>query len=70
MDEALSENPPDGAVIDYWLKGKARGPVELEILDSEGTLVRRFARLALATDKPEYRPSLTLRGVSTLPVSF
>jgi hypothetical protein len=42
MDEALSENPPDGAVIDYWLKEKAKGPVELEIFDSEGTLVRRF----------------------------
>jgi cytochrome P450 len=35
-----------------------------------GTLVKRFAKLALVTEKPEYRPSLTLRGLSTLPVSF
>jgi photosystem II stability/assembly factor-like uncharacterized protein len=43
MDEALAENPTDGAVIDYWLKDKAKGRVELEIFDSEGALVRRFS---------------------------
>ena len=43
MDESLAENPPDGAVIDYWLTSKAKGPVELEILDAEGALVRRFS---------------------------
>jgi photosystem II stability/assembly factor-like uncharacterized protein len=42
-DEALAENPPDGAILDYWLKEKAKGPVELEILDAEGALVRRFS---------------------------
>jgi photosystem II stability/assembly factor-like uncharacterized protein len=42
-DEALAENPPDGAVIDYWLKEKAKGPVELEIFDGDGALVRRFS---------------------------
>jgi hypothetical protein len=43
MDESLAENPLDGAVIDYWLKSKAKGPVELEILDAEGAPVRRFS---------------------------
>lgn len=43
MDEALAENPPDGAVVDYWLKDKARGPVQLEIFDTDGKLVRRFS---------------------------
>jgi hypothetical protein len=43
MDEPLAENPPDGAVVDYWLKAKAKGPVELEIFDTEGALVRRFS---------------------------
>jgi len=33
-------------------------------------LVRRLPKLALATDKPEYRQSLTLRGLKALPVSF
>jgi len=34
------------------------------------TLLQRLPKLALATDKPEYRQSLTLRGLSTLPVAF
>ncbi len=34
------------------------------------TLVRRLPKLALATDKPEFRQSLTLRGLTTLPVTF
>jgi len=33
-------------------------------------LVQRFPKLALATDSPEFRQSLTLRGLSTLPVAF
>jgi photosystem II stability/assembly factor-like uncharacterized protein len=43
MDEPLAENPPDGAVVDYWLKDKAKGPATLEIFDDEGALVRRFS---------------------------
>ncbi len=43
MDEALASNPPEGAAVDYYLKQKTSGPVQLEILDSEGKLVRRFA---------------------------
>jgi photosystem II stability/assembly factor-like uncharacterized protein len=42
-DEALAANPPNGAVLDYYLKEKAAAPIQLEILDSEGRLVRRFA---------------------------
>jgi len=34
------------------------------------TLVRRLPELALATDKPEFRHSLTLRGLARLPVAF
>ncbi len=42
-DEALSDNPPDGAVLDYFLKEKSATPVQLEIFDAAGKLVRRFA---------------------------
>jgi photosystem II stability/assembly factor-like uncharacterized protein len=48
-DEPLGENPPAGAVIDYFLPRdatgpvRAGGPVKLEILDAKGNLVRRFA---------------------------
>jgi photosystem II stability/assembly factor-like uncharacterized protein len=48
-EEPAAPNPPDGAILYYALKEDARGPVTLEILDSTGRLVRRFA----STDKPE-----------------
>ena len=48
-DEPLAENPPVGAVIDYYLPQAASGAVTLEILDSAGKLVRRYA----STDKPD-----------------
>jgi photosystem II stability/assembly factor-like uncharacterized protein len=41
-------NPPDGAIIDYTLAANANGPVTLEILDADGSLVRRYS----STDKP------------------
>lgn len=47
-DEPAGENPPDGAIIDYYLAQSASGPVTLEIVDAAGKLVRRFA----STDKP------------------
>jgi cytochrome P450 len=34
------------------------------------TLLARLPRLALATDRPQFRQSLTLRGLQALPVSF
>jgi len=34
------------------------------------TLLRRLPALALATDRPEFRQSLTLRGLASLPVTF
>src|SRR5260370_29317940 len=43
MDEALSPNAREGAVLDYFLKDRASSSIQLEILDSEGKLVRRFA---------------------------
>jgi photosystem II stability/assembly factor-like uncharacterized protein len=48
-DEPAGENPPDGAIINYWLKADARGPVTLEILDAGNTVVRRYS----SADPPE-----------------
>jgi photosystem II stability/assembly factor-like uncharacterized protein len=42
-DEPAGQNPPSGAVIDYWLPAGAAPPVRLEIRDARGALVRRFA---------------------------
>jgi photosystem II stability/assembly factor-like uncharacterized protein len=40
------QNPPDGAIIDYYLapqSSNSRGPVTLEIFDAENHLVRRYS---------------------------
>jgi photosystem II stability/assembly factor-like uncharacterized protein len=36
------ENPPAGAIIDYFLAAPAAGPVTMEITDAAGNPVRRF----------------------------
>ena len=48
-DEPTAQNPPDGAVIDYFLAQNASGAVALEILDAQGKVVRRYS----SADKPE-----------------
>src|SRR5262249_6759047 len=42
-DEPLTENPPFGAMIDYYLKTNAGGPVTLEILDPAGDVIRKYS---------------------------
>src|SRR5262249_13409468 len=49
VDEPAGENPPDGAVIDYFLAKPAAGVVSLEIFDAQGRLVRRYS----SQDRPE-----------------
>ena len=41
-DEPMAANPPDGAVLDYFLPAAA-SEVSLEILDAQGHSVRRFS---------------------------
>jgi photosystem II stability/assembly factor-like uncharacterized protein len=43
------KNPPDGAIIDYFLAKDTASPVTLEILDANGKLVRKYS----STDKAE-----------------
>jgi len=43
------KNPPDGAIIDYFLAKDAAGPVTLEMLDASGKLVRKYS----SSDKAE-----------------
>ena len=47
-DEPAGENPPDGALIDYYLP-RAAGPVSLEIFDPADSLVRTYS----STDRPD-----------------
>jgi photosystem II stability/assembly factor-like uncharacterized protein len=43
------KNPPDGAIIDYYLASPSRNPVTVEVLDQQNRVVRRYS----STDKPE-----------------
>ena len=49
IDEPAGQNPPDGAILDYYLSRAAAGPVLLEIRDRAGAVVRRFS----SEDGPE-----------------
>jgi hypothetical protein len=48
-DTPAGKNPPDGAIVDYYLAAASNKPVTLEILDAENHLVRRYS----SSDKPE-----------------
>ena len=47
-DEPAAANPPDGAILDYFLPSAA-STVTIEILDAQSHLVRRFSN----SDKPD-----------------
>jgi photosystem II stability/assembly factor-like uncharacterized protein len=51
-DEPTAQNPPDGAVADYFLAQPAAAPIMLEILDAQGKLVRKVS----SADKPAPSP--------------
>jgi uncharacterized membrane protein YgcG len=42
-DEPTAENPPSGAIVDYYLKRAAAGPLTMDILNSAGETIRRFS---------------------------
>jgi photosystem II stability/assembly factor-like uncharacterized protein len=47
LDEAWEPNPPNGAIVDYYV-GSARTPLRLEVLDSSGHVVQHWS----STDQP------------------
>ena len=48
-EEPTGQNPPEGAVLDYYLPAAATGEVALEIRDGQGSVVRRHS----SSDEPE-----------------
>ena len=42
-DEPAGQNPPDGAIIDYYLKENIKGEVALDIFDTKGNLIRHYS---------------------------
>ncbi len=47
------QNPPEGAIVHYFLKAKPKGDISLEVLDTKG------GRVTLLTSKkePEEKPA-------------
>jgi photosystem II stability/assembly factor-like uncharacterized protein len=52
-DEPAGENPPDGAIIDFDLAQNAPGPVTLEILNGQGSVLRRYSSADRVSPSPE-----------------
>ncbi len=56
QEEPAGENPPDGAIIDYFLKEKSTDVVQLEITDAQGKLIRKYS----TNDKPYEIPDVNI----------
>jgi hypothetical protein len=57
----LGENPPNGAIVYYWLDEEAAGPVSLAFHDAAGNLIARFRSddpNLSAAKRPTLRPRL------------
>jgi hypothetical protein len=54
------ENPPPGAIIDYFLKSKPKGEVVIQVLASDGKIVRTLSSRArkVGQEQPQEWPDL------------
>ena len=57
VEEPVGENPPDGAIINYYLKATSSAPVTLEITRPDGQLVRRYSSSDPVTPIPSAQAS-------------
>lgn len=71
QEEPAGENPPDGAIIHYFLKNAVAGPVTLDIIDRKGQVVHRYSSTDVRRDQPEgntppywLRPAQELSGAA------
>lgn len=55
-EEPAGQNPPDGAVINYYLNGKANSVITLAITDAAGKLIRQYR----SDEKPYDIPDVNL----------
>lgn len=65
------DNPPDGAILDYYLKSVPAGEITLTITDAQGNVVQRYSSKAEATqdDMPKNVPDYWLAPPAVLPVN-
>jgi hypothetical protein len=65
----VGENPPAGAVIDYYLASKPTGEVTIDILDAKGQRVRHLSsKAAKGTEQPPEWPDQIV-PTKTIPAS-
>ncbi|MEP6764532.1 MAG: glycoside hydrolase [Gemmatimonadaceae bacterium] len=71
-DEPWAQNPPDGAIIDYYLGTNSSSEVTLEILEASGRVIRKYSSRDTSMapqdigNVPKYwiRPTQTLSAAS------
>ena len=49
VDEPAGQNPPEGAIINYYLKSPVSEPITLEVLDAAGKSIRHYSSADPAT---------------------
>jgi photosystem II stability/assembly factor-like uncharacterized protein len=68
-DEPAGENPPDGAIIDYFLSKDASAPVMIEVKDRKGQSVRKYSSADAPVEANPKRlkiPSYWIRPLQSL----
>jgi photosystem II stability/assembly factor-like uncharacterized protein len=53
---SAGQNPPDGAILHYYLPADAPGELQLQIYDSAGTLVRSYSSAPISPEKEKEDP--------------
>ncbi len=56
QEEPAGQNPPDGAIIDYYLNGDAKDVVTLQIKDDKNNIINTFS----SNDKPYEIPAVNI----------
>ncbi len=56
QEEPAGQNPPDGAIIDYFLKEKVTDEITLDIQDAKGNTIRHFS----SNDQPYKIPDVNI----------
>ena len=67
VETPAGKNPPEGAIIDYYLKAEPAGEIKLSIYDAENRLVREFSSIASPVEStPANAPSYWFAAPQTL----
>jgi photosystem II stability/assembly factor-like uncharacterized protein len=56
QEEPAGQNPPDGAIIDYYLADKIQGDISMDIVDAKGKIIRHYS----SNDKPYTIPDVNI----------